>query len=168
MNRQPETTLTELIHQNNWANLQVLEACEQLSDELLDTHISGAYGTIRETLTHIIQAEAGYIRLLTNNRPEPSFQWEDGPSFVEIKAYAVEVGQALLAAAEQTPLNHPVSHEWNGEQYDYNALLVFIQALNHGIEHRVNITTVLNQQEKNPPAVDGWSYLIAHPERFKP
>lgn len=167
MNRQPETTLTELIRHNNWANLQVLEACEQLSDAQLDTHISGAYGTIRETLIHIIRSEAGYIRLLTNNSSEPPFQREDGPSVAEIKAYAIEVGQALVETAEQTSLNHPVSHEWDGQQYDYSALLVFIQAINHGIEHRVNITTVLNQQEQNPPAVDGWSYLIAHPDRFK-
>jgi hypothetical protein len=34
------------------------------------------------------------------------------------------------------------------------------------IEHRTNITTIPNQGLQTPPAVGGWGYLDAHPDRF--
>jgi uncharacterized damage-inducible protein DinB len=48
----------------------------------------------------------------------------------------------------------------------YQARAVFLQIIDHGIEHRTNITTILNQGMQKPPEVDGWAYLAAHPERF--
>ncbi len=35
------------------------------------------------------------------------------------------------------------------------------------IEHRTNITTILNQGLAQPPGVDGWSYLLGNPARFE-
>ena len=168
MNAQPETTLTELIRYNNWASQQVLETCQKLGEDQLATPIPGAYGTIRDTLTHMITSEASYVRLLTGSRPQPSFQWEDQPSLAELMTFAAQVGQALVDAVNRVPLTHRLSEEWQGRQLHYNALLVFIQVVNHGIEHRTNITTVLNQKQQNPPGVDGWSYLLAHLGRFEP
>jgi len=40
------------------------------------------------------------------------------------------------------------------------------QIMNHGVEHRTNITTILNQGLQTPPDVDGWGYLAALPDRF--
>ena len=168
MDPQPETTLAELIRHNNWANQQVLEACQKLDEEQLATPIKGGMGTIRETLIHIIRSEAGYIRLLTGEHPEPPFQWEDRPSLTEIKAFSIQVGQALVEAVKNVPLTKPLSEEWEGQHLRYNAQLVLIQTINHGVEHRTNITTVLNQKGLNPPSVDGWSYMLAHRDRFEP
>ena len=75
----PETTLVEFIRYNNWSNQQVLAACRDLDESQLAAAIPGAYGTIRQTLEHIIRAEASYLRLLTGSRPEPSFDWKAGP-----------------------------------------------------------------------------------------
>jgi hypothetical protein len=43
---------------------------------------------------------------------------------------------------------------------------VYNQIIIHGIEHRTNITTILNQGLLTPPEVDGWAYMDAHPDRF--
>src|SRR3990172_12424708 len=94
-----EATFTEFIRYNNWANQQVLQACEDLSDDQLATSMPGAYGTIRDTLQHIIRGEAFYIRLLTGERLQPSFQWEEKPSLADMKGYAAQVGNALVDAA---------------------------------------------------------------------
>ena len=59
-----------------------------------------------------------------------------------------------------------VTEEEDGKQVHYQALAVFIQIINHGVEHRTNITTILNQGLAAPPQVDGWGYLDAHPDRF--
>lgn len=158
----------EFILYNNWANQRVLQACQNLSEDQLVTMIPGAYGTIRDTLGHMIRAEAHYVELLTGSYPQPPFKWEARPSLADMTAYATQVGKALVDMAQRTLPTDQVVEEDDGEQFHYQALAVFIQIINHGIEHRTNITTILNQGLQTPPDVDGWGYLSAHPDRFEP
>lgn len=167
MKSQAEPTLIELICYNNWANAQVLAACQRLTAEQLATTAPGAYGTIHQTLGHIIHAEADYIGRLTGNRPQPSFKWEEAPSVAELAAFAVQVAQALLDAVQYVPPDHLVHEEEDGQTIDYLACALFIQIINHGIEHRTNITTILSGSlSLSELEVDGWGYLFSHPDRF--
>jgi uncharacterized damage-inducible protein DinB len=167
MDTKPETTIIEFIRYNNWANQQVLKACQSLSESQLATPMPGAYGTIRDTLEHIIRGEAGYVRLLRGIQPQPYFNWEDRPGLTEMTDFAAQVGKALIDAAQRISQTDPVEQEWQGKQVRYQARAVFIQIINHGIEHRTNITTVLNQGLQTPPDVDGWGYLWTHLDRFE-
>lgn len=166
MNASTERTMAELILYNNWANQRILAACKELSQEQLDATMPGAYGSIRDTLGHIIRAEAFYISLLTGNRPQPPFQWEAKPGLDEMQEFAVRVGDALVEAIDRTRPTDPVYEEEEGQKFSYQALAIFIQIINHGVEHRTNITTILSAGQHTPPAVDGWSYLEANPDRF--
>jgi len=157
----------EFILYNNWANRQVLQACQKLSEEQLAATIPGAYGTIRATLEHIIRGEGYYLRLLTGTYPKPPFKWDARPTLAEMTDYAAQVGTALVDMAQRTLPTDQVVEEDEGKQFHYLALAVFIQIINHGIEHRTNITTILNQGLQPPPDVDGWGYLTAHPDRFE-
>jgi uncharacterized damage-inducible protein DinB len=76
------------------------------------------------------------------------------------------VAPALLDAVRRVPPDHMVHEEEDGNTMDYKAQLLFIQAVNHGIEHRTNITTILSGLGLPAPEVDGWGYLFAHPEPF--
>jgi uncharacterized damage-inducible protein DinB len=167
METQPETTLVELIRYNNWANAQVLAACRQLTADQLAAVAPGAYGTIRDTLEHIIRAEADYVGRMTGNGPQPSFKWKDQAALADLSAFADQVAGALLDAAQRISLTHLIHEEEDGKFIDYQARHLFMQAINHGIEHRTNITTILNSLGLSTPEVDGWSYLFAHPERFE-
>lgn len=162
-----ESTFMEFILYNNWANQRVLQACQDLSEDQLAAMIPGAYGTIRDTLEHIIRGETHYLRLLTGSCPQPLFKWEARPGLAEMTAYADQVGKALVDMAQRILPTDQVVEEAGGEQFHYQALAVFIQIINHGIEHRTNITTILNQGLQTPPDVDGWGYLDAHPDRFE-
>lgn len=162
----PETTLAEFIRYNNWANQQVFEACQKLSEDRLAATLSGSYGTIRDTLKHIIEGEEFYVELLTGHRPQPSFQWEARPSLAEMRDYATQVGNTLADAIHHIRPTDRVHEEDQGNTFHYQALAVFIQIINHGVEHRTNITTILSAEQHTPPAVDGWGYLSAHLDRF--
>ena len=162
-----ESTFMEFILYNNWANQQVLQACQKLSEAQLAALIPGAYGTIRDTLEHIIRGETHYLRLLTGTCPPPLFNWEARPGLADMTAYAAQVGAALVEMAQRTRPTDQVVEEFEGKQFHYQALAVFIQIINHGIEHRTNITTILNQGPQKPPDVDGWGYLNAHSDRFE-
>ena len=166
MDALPETTLAEFIRYNNWANQEVLEACQKLTEDQLAATMPGAYGTIRDTLEHIIEGEAFYVRLLTGNRPQPPFQWEARPGFAEMMDYATQVGNALVDAIYHIRPTDRIDEEDHGNTFHYQALAVFIQIINHGVEHRTNITTILTAGPHTPPAVDGWGYLSAHLDRF--
>jgi uncharacterized damage-inducible protein DinB len=156
----------EFIRYNNWANQEVLHACQGLSDDQLEMNIPGAYGTIRATLEHIIRAEAGYLKLLTGVRPLPSFNWDDKPGIAELTQFSIQVGNALVEMASHTLPTHHVESTEDRKIIAYQALAVFIQIIDHGIEHRTNITTLLNQGMLTPPEVDGWTYLWSHQDRF--
>ena len=162
METQPETTLVELIRYNNWANAQVLAACQTLA-----AAAPGAYGTIRDTLEHIIRAEADYVGRLTGNRPQPSFKWGDQPALADLSAFADQVAGALLDAIQRIPPTHIVHEEEDGNTLDYQARALFIQVINHGIEHLTNITTMLGGLGLPAPEVDGWGYLWSHPDQFE-
>lgn len=166
MDNQPESTLMELIRYNNWANAQVIAACQELSDEQLAATVPGTYGSIHRTLGHMIRAEASYVGRMTGERPQPSFSWEDGPSVDELAAFAGQMADTLLDAVRRIPPTQNVHEEEDGDTIDYQARHLFIQTINHGIEHRTNITTILSSLGLAAPEVDGWAYLFAHPERF--
>jgi uncharacterized damage-inducible protein DinB len=167
MENQPETTLVELIRYNNWANAQILAACQKLTAEQLAAAAPGTYGTIRDTLGHIIRAEADYVGRITGDRPQPSFKWEDQPALADIAAFADQVAGALLDTVQRIPPTYMVHEEEDGNTIDYQARLLFIQAIDHGIEHRTNITTILSGLDLPTPEVDGWGYLFSHPDRFE-
>lgn len=126
----------------------------------------GSYGTIRDTLAHIIKGEEFYLELLSGHRPQPPFQWEAMPGLDEMREYAAQVGNALIEAIHHIGPRERVLEEDQGNQFRYQALAVFIQIINHGVEHRTNITTILSAEQHTVPGVDGWGYLAAHPERF--
>lgn len=166
MQNHPETVLVELIRYNNWANAQVFGTCLKLGPEVLAAVAPGVYGSIHATLGHLIAAEADYIERITGNGPQPPFQWEDGPALVEIFAFSQVVAAALLDTVQNTSPDAMVHEEEEGNTIDYRASLLFIQVIDHGIEHRTNVTTILSGLGLPTPEVDGWGYLFSHPETF--
>jgi uncharacterized damage-inducible protein DinB len=167
MNAPAESAFVEFIRYNNWANAQIIAACQKLTAEQLAATAPGAYGTIRDTLEHIVRAEASYLGRMTGERPQPPFQWQDQPALADISSYAGQVAGALLEAVQRIPPTSIVHEEENGLFIDYQARLLFLQIVNHGIEHRTNITTILSGHGLEAPTVDGWGYLFSHPDRFE-
>jgi uncharacterized damage-inducible protein DinB len=167
MENQPESFLVELVRYNNWANAQVFAACRELTEEQVAATTPGAYGNIRDTLMHMIWAEADYIGRMTGDRPYPSFRRDDPYTVADIAEFAGRVGPALLEAVQRVPLAYIVHEEEDGNTVDYQARGLFIQVINHGIEHRTNVTTILSGLGLSAPEVDGWGYMSAYPERFE-
>jgi len=61
-------TLLELYRHKTWATLRLIEYCQKLDDEHLDATIPGTFGSIRQTLRHLVSADEGYFSLLTRKR----------------------------------------------------------------------------------------------------
>jgi uncharacterized damage-inducible protein DinB len=117
-------------------------------------------------LKHIVRAESWYVELLTGSRPEMAFKWEDNPDLAEVIAYSKTVGDTLLDAAGRIGPEDRAKEEDGGNVWSYKAMILYIQIINHGVEHRTNITTILNQHDLKPPQVDGWGYMDVNKDRF--
>ena len=65
----PADTLTTLFRHNLWANERLIELCAGLSDEQLDATLLGTFGSIRDTLQHIVSAERSYFSRISTGRP---------------------------------------------------------------------------------------------------
>jgi len=153
------TRLNDFFTFNLWANLRLLDACEKLSDAQLDAKIIGTYGSIRETLMHMFGSEEGYVRRWTFTGPAPTpplKEFATFPGFDVLRQRAQRSGKELLAVAERVDLSE-VLHLDDGT-YDAPVIVVLIQAVDHGIDHRSQIATLMSQQGIEPPALDAWAY----------
>ena len=57
-----ENFLVQIFEHNNWANEKIIQACYALSDEQLDAEPhSITKGNIRETLSHLVTSQRGYL-----------------------------------------------------------------------------------------------------------
>lgn len=153
------TGLPDFFKYNLWANLRLLDACAQLSAAQLDATMRGTFGSVRETLMHLFAAEEGYARHwhFTGASPTPRLkELTTFPGFDELRRRAQRSGKELIAVAEQGELNQILSLDEG--TYEAPVIVVLIQAINHGIDHRSQIATLLSQQDIEPPDLDGWSY----------
>ena len=167
MSDQPEPTMVELFQYNHWANQELMAICMGLSDEMMVASNPGSYGSIRETFAHILKAEISFLKRIHGIYPEPDFRWEDNPGLSQMAAYEATLNNALLDTLQNVPATQNVHEAGDGWTFDYQARLIFMSVVYHGIAHRTDITTVLNNKGINLPELDVWGYCSAYPERFQ-
>lgn len=152
----PEIFLIKIIQHNNWANNEIIRACAGLNDEQLDAKpINATYGTIRETLTHLVRSQLGYLSLLTlplaeRVRPEVPFE--------RLKEAAITGGEGLLDLAEGEQKFYAETKLQTRDGFHVEPWVVMVQAINHAAEHREQICAMLTALGITPPFLDGWAY----------
>lgn len=156
------TGLATFFKQNLWANLRLLDACTNLSNEQLDATTTGTFGSVRETLMHLFAAEEYYVSLFTGQSSEQALS-EDGPfvGFDVLRQRVCKTGEELLAIAEHEEENRIIHLVYDGRTYEVPAIFLLIQMITHATDHRSQVATLLSQQGVTPPGLDGWSYYLA-------
>ena len=151
-----ENFLVKLFEHNNWANLQIIQACSALSDEQLDAAPKSATkGSIRITLLHLLRSQQGYLALLT--LPIEA-RLQTPPAIADLQESARISGEGLLALA-RGELGQPLKPQLQTtDGYFVEPWVVMVQAINHATEHREQICSMLSALGVTPPDLDGWSY----------
>ena len=144
-----ENILEKLFEHNNWANLQIIQACSALSDEQLDAEPQSATkGSIRLTLSHLVASQQGYLSLLTlpveARRHAP-------PAFAELQKTASISGEGLLTLAKDGHGNHLKTQLRTTDGYFVEPWVVMVQVINHATEHREQIMNMLSALGVTPP-----------------
>ncbi len=149
----------KLFEHNNWANQQIIRACSALTDEQLDAEPrSATMGTIRETLTHLVRSQHGYLSLLTLPVGERK---RVTPAFDELEESARRSGEALVSLAQELLSNPPSGRLETRDGYYTDPWVALVQVINHATEHREQIKSMLSALSVTPPDIDGWDYGLA-------
>lgn len=151
-----EDVLVKLFEHNNWANIQMIQACSALSAEQLDTEPhSATKGTIRQTLLHLVASQRGYLALLTL----PVEERQKVPlAFADLKEVAQSSGEALLALLKGEKGELTRNRLQTTDGYSVEPWVILLQIINHATEHREQINSMLSALGLTPLDQDGWSY----------
>ncbi len=150
------STLAALFEHNRWANEQLLLACRDLTPDQLATGVEGTYGTLGETLAHIVSGETFYVELLTDWSPAEHWRRADPfPGIEPLLARSRDTGDRLRAVAQAMAADEPIERD-EGEWIP--AAVIFVQAIDHAAEHRTHAATILSQLGIEPPTMDGWQF----------
>jgi len=156
---QPTDTLTILFRHNLWANLQLLESCATLTPEQLEATSVGTYGSIYDTLHHLVTAEQSYFSRISTG--QPFRRPEDAPplTLAEMAASVQKTGAGFLDWAPKVQAQDAVQIDWDGTPRDVPKTIILTQVINHATEHRAQIMAILTQIGIQPPELDSWSYF---------
>lgn len=148
--------LVRLLEHNNWANRRLIEACETLGNDILDaTPEPKLPTTIRSVLRHMVEAQEDYYCQLV--RGEREFDGCDPSDLSGLSRIAALSGDGLLALAKndrRRALETAIHHDG----YSIAPWLLFVQAVNHANEHRMQIKRMMRYLGATPPRIDGWAY----------
>lgn len=150
--------LAELFRHSTWANLLLLDECSGLTNEQLDATAVGTYGSVRNTLMHIVSAEQRYVGRLTGKMPEGPLQGDSFLGFEELKRFAQENGEKLEQLAANSSDDRKLQVTFRDGEYSIAEQILLVQAINHSTEHRAQVAAILTQQGIVPPVMDGWAY----------
>jgi uncharacterized damage-inducible protein DinB len=141
-----------------WATGRLLETCRALDADRLATSVPGTYGTILDTLRHLVGADASYLSVLTGGRTgridEDTMDVDD---LIAVMARNGEAWAALLDG-DLDPDLVLVRRRDDGSETRAPAGIRLAQALHHGTDHRSQVCTALTVLGIEPPAIDVWDY----------
>jgi uncharacterized damage-inducible protein DinB len=154
----PRTLLDDAFAHHLWATLEVLDACDALSPEQLSATAPGTYGSILDTIRHLVGADASYLFVMSRERV-PNID-EEQMDLAELRAVMERNGKAWSELlSEGVDPSEVLVRTWDdGSQTRAPYGIRLAQALQHGTDHRSQICTVLTTIGVEPPLIDLWDF----------
>ena len=153
-----KSLLADAFGHHVWATLRLVDACIPLTPDQLTTTVPGTYGSIIDTLRHIVGSDTGYLSALTEGAVarihEQHLDLNELRSVMERHAAAWSgfLGREPdpdAVVVRRRP-DSPASHAPVG--------IVLAQALHHGSDHRSQVCTALTSLGVEPPGIDVWDF----------
>jgi uncharacterized damage-inducible protein DinB len=153
----PTDTLTTLFSHHLWANLRLLERCAVLTDEQLDAAIPGSYGSIYDTLRHIVTSEQSYFSRISTGQRYSRPDNEPPMTMDEMAESLQKTGSGLIEWASKVHAEDTVQIDWDGTPRNVPKTIILTQVINHATEHREQIKAIMTELGIEPPDVQSWT-----------
>jgi uncharacterized damage-inducible protein DinB len=150
-----EAFLLHCFGHTGWAVREILEHCLGLGEAALLATAAGTYGTVHETLTHLIDAHAGYLGQLVGAE-DVELQGAAEPKV--LREFAERGHSGWHAYLETRPDHERMVPNWGRPA---PAWVLTLQAVHHANDHLAHVGTILGANGLPVPDVDVWSYHIA-------
>lgn len=141
-----------------WATLRVVDACLPLSPEQLETAVPGTYGSILQTVRHLVGADAWYLSTLTADDARLIDDERMGLRDLRTAMEGHGAGWSGFLAQDPDPDAVIVRRQDDGSEYHAPLGIRLAQVLHHGTDHRSQICTALTMLGLDPPGVDVWDF----------
>ena len=155
MSRSP---LADAFAHHAWATVRLIDTCLELSPSQLATAVPGTYGSILDTLRHLVGADCGYLSTVTGGLVARIDEARmDLPA---LRAVMERNGAAwsTFVARDVDPDVILVRRRDDGSEVRAPLGIRLAQALHHGSDHRSQVCTALTTLGIEPPWIDAWAF----------
>jgi uncharacterized damage-inducible protein DinB len=161
-----------LYEYDRWANNSVLQAASTLSAEEFTRDLGGSFGSVRDTLAHIVGSEWGWLTCWREPSPSSAFVtelvWTRRDALFNANAFpdlaAVQLKWAEIER-EQVEFVNGVTNESLGRTLPVRTTQISLAHLmqhlaNHSTYHRGQIALMMRQLGAAPLATDFAMFLM--------
>lgn len=130
-----------------WANARLFEVLGQLTPDQFVQPVAGSYGSVRNTLVHVMSAEWGWIERCGGTARGPALKADDYPTvsslidrWQQVEGYVRD----FLAAQRDSDLDRTVQYALgDGPTHTLHVGDLLQHALTHSVHHRGQVSLLL-------------------------
>jgi len=150
--------LEALFDYGYWANAKLFDVMSQLTPEQFTETVAGSYGSVRNTIVHMLSAEWGWLDRGGGAKRGPALNAADFPTLASVRDKWFEVEGHLrefLRNLRDEELGRVVEFALgNGPKQSMPLAALMQHAAVHGVHHRGQIALLLRMLGKVPGNVD--------------
>ena len=139
--------LETLFDYSYWANKKLFEVVAKLTPEQFTQQVTGSYGSVRNTLVHIMSTEWGWLDRCGGTPRGPRLSAANFPTFTSVAEQWTRVEAYLrefLAALRDEDLEKTVEFAiGDGPLYSMKLGQMLHHAAVHGVHHRGQVALLL-------------------------
>jgi uncharacterized damage-inducible protein DinB len=150
--------LSDAFGHHVWATLRLLDVCQELGLEQLETAVTGTYGSILDTMRHLVAADSSYLFVTTRGRAQPIDEEDMDLAALRAEMEGHSDAWSSLLAQRPDPDEVLERHRDDGSETHAPMGIRLAQALHHGTDHRSQICTALTTLGVEPPSIDVWDF----------
>ena len=149
--------LADAFDHHVWATVHLLDACTQLTSDQLGATVIGTYGSIIDTLGHIVGADVGYLEVLAGDQADFD---EKAATLADLRSRMVTHLRAWagVVADDPDPDMEAIRYRDDGSEGHAPTGIRLAQVLHHGTDHRSQVCTTLTSLGIEPPEIDVWAF----------
>ena len=150
--------LEALYDYSYWANKKLFDAIVQLTTEQFTQAVAGSYGSIRNTMVHVLSAEAGWLERCGGPKRGPRLNPADFPTVESVvqawNRVEVQVRQFLATLKDEDLARNAEYATDRSEKLSMPLGELLQHAANHGVHHRGQVALLLRLLGHAPGDLD--------------